>query len=357
MRSEALELLRCSRCRHYPLTLETRVQADQEVREGELRCANCEERFLIAGGVVEMLRAPSQQAEEELESIDKWLPLVNEVTPLNDDWLIGLPRTFHKGAETDIAVNLTHFLELVDARPGQRVLEVGAGVTWLSNLLARRGCSVVATDITRRLYVGLDSADVLMRHFGTVYDRVTADMNDVPCVDGAFDVVVANAVFHHSEDLTETFREMWRVLRPGGRMVFLEPVVGPLNLAGKRFLSRLHEDGLGDQAYPIWSYTRAARRAGFAPHSFIAPSVEHHLRHLRDDPDYLGNRTLKYRLARSVPRAFQVPVLAVLARRALYPAALYLFGLTCIFVGHRLDPWARQGRARAPAIQSAQVDR
>jgi 2-polyprenyl-3-methyl-5-hydroxy-6-metoxy-1,4-benzoquinol methylase len=136
-----------------------------------------------------MMCDPSEQVRDEIESIDTWLPEVDRLTPLNDEWLIGLPFTFHKGAESDIAVNLPRLLELIDPQPGSKVLEVGAGTTWLSNLLAREGCTVVATDVTRRLYVGLDSADVLIHHSGTVFDRVVAEMDHVPCVDETFDIV------------------------------------------------------------------------------------------------------------------------------------------------------------------------
>ena len=335
MRSETVHLLRCSRCHLRPMEVRARVSSEDEIREGELGCLACGATFSIRGGVVEMLCSPSQQAREEIESIDSWLPEVNRMTPLTDEWLVGLPHTFHKGADTDIAVNLPTLLDLIDPGPGQRVLEVGAGVTWLSNVLAQRGCAVVATDITRRMYVGLNSADVLMRHSGTFYDRVLAEMDDVPCADDSFDVVVANAVLHHSEDLVATFAEMRRVLRPGGKMVLLEPVIGPLNLAGKAFMARLHDDGLGDQAYPVWAYTRAAREAGFSCDVSIAPSVSHHLQHMHSDPDYAGNRTLKYRLARCVTGVLQVPVFGRIAQSALYTISLNLFGLTCIIVGHR----------------------
>ena len=335
MRPACLELLRCPSCRHVPLELQAEVWGAQELREGTLRCVACEETFPIAGGVVEMLREPSEQAQEEIASIDSWLPAVNELTPLNDDWLIGLPNTFHKGAQTDIALNLPRLLELIDPRPGQRILEVGAGTTWLSNVLAERGCFVVATDITRPLYVGLDSADVLMRHSGTVYDRIQAEMNDIPCVDASFDLIVANAVFHHSENLLETLTEMHRLLRPSGRIVFLEPVVGPLNLSGKAYMARLHDEGLGDEAYPVWAYTRAARKAGFDCRLWVAPSVDHRLRHLKDDADCAAQTSLKYRLARPVAGLLRAPLIGGLARAAFYPAALYLFGLTSITVAQR----------------------
>ena len=335
MRQACLELLRCSRCQGYPLHLLVDVRTDREVREGQLRCGGCEATFSITRGVVEMIHEPSDQVREEIGSIDKWLPEVNRITPLNDEWLVGLPNTFDKGTDSDIAVNLPRLLRLIDPKPGQRILEVGAGTTWLSNLLAREGCTVIATDITRRLYVGLDSADVLMRNSETTYDRITAEMDDVPCVDETFDTVVGNAIFHHSANLVDTFKEMRRLLRRGGKVVFLEPVVGPFNRSGRAYMDRLHGDGLGDEAYPAWAYTRAARRAGFECRLWIAPSVDHRFLRLHEDSDYEANRSLKYRLARRAASVLQMPVLGGLARSVLYPAALYLFGLTSIITAER----------------------
>jgi 2-polyprenyl-3-methyl-5-hydroxy-6-metoxy-1,4-benzoquinol methylase len=332
MRPTCLDLLRCSRCQDHPLILRVEARTDSEVREGQLRCGRCGTTFSITRGVVEMMHDASEQVREEIESIDSWLPEVDRLTPLNDEWLIGLPFTFHKGAESDIAVNLPRLLEAVDPQPGKQVLEVGAGTTWLSNLLAREGCTVVATDVVRRLYVGLDSADVLMHRSGTVFDRVVAEMDRVPCVDEAFDIVVANAVFHHSSNLTETFREMRRLLRSGGKMVLVEPMVGPLNLSGKAYMARLNADGLGDQAYTPWAFTRSARAAGFRCRLSIARSVDQRFLRLRDDADYKGNRSLKYRLARYGAGILRMPVMGGLARAVLYPAALYLLGLTCIIV-------------------------
>ena len=196
-----------------------------------------------------------------------------------------------------------------------------------------------------------------MRHSGTLYDRVVSEMNSVPCVDRAFDLVVANAVFHHSEDLVETFAEMRRLLRPGGRMVCLEPIVGPLNLSGKAYMGRLHDDGLGDEAYAVWTYTRAAAKAGLRCRLWIAPSVGHHLRHLREDPEYAGNYSLKYRFARGAAGILQMPILGRVTQAVLYPAALYLFGLTCIFVAERRDGKQPHPQGSTAASQRAEEAR
>jgi SAM-dependent methyltransferase len=50
----------------------------------------------------------------------------------------------------------------------------------------------------------------------------TADAVCLPCPDGAFDVVVSTQVFEYISDVTKALKEVYRVLRPGGRMLILD---------------------------------------------------------------------------------------------------------------------------------------
>jgi SAM-dependent methyltransferase len=47
-----------------------------------------------------------------------------------------------------------------------------------------------------------------------------ADAERIPYEDGTFDLVVGHAVLHHIPDVEQAFREVLRVLKPGGRFVF-----------------------------------------------------------------------------------------------------------------------------------------
>jgi arsenite methyltransferase len=46
----------------------------------------------------------------------------------------------------------------------------------------------------------------------------------LPIPDGSVDVVLAHSMYAHVADMTETARELFRVLRAGGRMSIFEPV-------------------------------------------------------------------------------------------------------------------------------------
>lgn len=105
--------------------------------------------------------------------------------------------------------------------PDHDVLEYGCGVGNFSFELAAHGARVTGIDISpnsvevarkRAAERGLDSM---------TFSVMDAEAMDFP--DESFDAVVGSAILHHL-DLEKSSREIMRVLRPGGKAVFLEPL-------------------------------------------------------------------------------------------------------------------------------------
>ena len=107
---------------------------------------------------------------------------------------------------------------LLDARPGERVLEVGCGLGADARELAARvapGGEVVAIDVSQAM---IDAASE--RHDATLpvtYER--ANVTDLPYDDASFDVVRIERVLQHVAEADLACREMARVLKPGGRVL------------------------------------------------------------------------------------------------------------------------------------------
>jgi len=107
---------------------------------------------------------------------------------------------------------------LLDLKPGERVLEVGCGAGHLTTRLAARGVDIV----------GIDANPKASAIAGT--DRVrTMQAESLAFANDSFDVIVSVHAIEHIPGLEGALDEMARVLRPGGRVMFIypaEPIMG-----------------------------------------------------------------------------------------------------------------------------------
>ncbi|NUN51062.1 MAG: methyltransferase domain-containing protein [Candidatus Brocadiae bacterium] len=109
-------------------------------------------------------------------------------------------------------------------RPGERVLDVGCGcgldVFVAARLAGPRG-SVVGVDLTPAMLARPRRA---ARRFPTA-SFLTARAEKLPFPDASFDLVLSNGVLNLCPDKDAAFRELRRVLRPGGRLVSADLLV------------------------------------------------------------------------------------------------------------------------------------
>lgn len=101
---------------------------------------------------------------------------------------------------------------------GSRVLDVGADLTWSTSRLAERGWRPVGIDINHHLV-----AAQVLRPLRGPYAVVTVDMHAPAFADGVFDAVTAFNALHHTHRIEALIGNLSRVLRPGGRLGFIEP--------------------------------------------------------------------------------------------------------------------------------------
>ncbi|NUR09980.1 MAG: methyltransferase domain-containing protein [Nocardioidaceae bacterium] len=101
---------------------------------------------------------------------------------------------------------------------GLDVLELAAGTAYCSAWLARGGARPVALDLSAEQ---LATARALQRGTGPAFPLLQADAERVPLVDGSFDLVVSEHGAAAWCDPERWLPEAARLLRPGGRLVFL----------------------------------------------------------------------------------------------------------------------------------------
>jgi len=169
---------------------------------------------------------------------------------------------------------------------GLDVLELACGTAYFAAWLARRGARPVAVDLSGEQ---LATARRLQRRLGPVFPLLQCDGERLPLADGVVDLVVSEHGAGAWCDPERWLPEAARVLRPGGRLVFLtnshlsalcvppdEGVAGEQLLRPYSDAYRVQWPGGGVEFHPSHGdWVRLLRAGGFvveALHELFAPA-------------------------------------------------------------------------------------
>jgi ubiquinone/menaquinone biosynthesis C-methylase UbiE len=111
---------------------------------------------------------------------------------------------------------LAHAAQRLNARVGERILDVATGTGWSARNVARQGAEVTAVDISPEL---LAAASDLSAHVKPPIEFLLADAERLPFEDGAFDGVISTFGVMFAMDQAAAAAELARVCRAGGRLV------------------------------------------------------------------------------------------------------------------------------------------
>src|SRR5450755_2271983 len=138
----------------------------------------------------------------------------------------------------------TPVLELLAARPGEHILDVGCGDGVLTKKIADLGCNVVGVD---------SSADFVAsaRKLGlTVVQASASDMDFGP----RFDAVFSNAALHWMKDADAVIGRVARALLPSGRFVAEMGGYGCVQTLLSALIEELNCRGQDGQAANPWYF-------------------------------------------------------------------------------------------------------
>lgn len=116
----------------------------------------------------------------------------------------------------------SYSVSLLGSLAERRLLEIGCGTGRLSVQFARSGAYVTAIDISPEMIKATREA----ARAANVDQRVTAVHMAAEALqfpDASFDLVYGHSILHHLE-LDDAARVLYRMLKPGGQAVFLEPL-------------------------------------------------------------------------------------------------------------------------------------
>jgi SAM-dependent methyltransferase len=107
---------------------------------------------------------------------------------------------------------------LPDDLAGQDTIELGCGTAYVSAWLARLGARPVGIDNSEKQ---LATARSLQREFGLEFPLIHGNAEDVPLPDASFDLAISEYGASIWADPYRWVPEAARLLRPGGRLIFL----------------------------------------------------------------------------------------------------------------------------------------
>ncbi|WJF91046.1 class I SAM-dependent methyltransferase [Paraburkholderia bonniea] len=116
--------------------------------------------------------------------------------------------------------DLRTLAETIAATPGAAVLDLGCGAGHASFAVAPHAASVVAYDIAAPMLATVAAA-ALERGLDNIRTQQGA-AEDLPFAAAAFDWVISRMSAHHWRDVAAALAQVRRVLKPGGRVLFVD---------------------------------------------------------------------------------------------------------------------------------------
>lgn len=113
----------------------------------------------------------------------------------------------------------------LDMVPGERILDLGCGrgeETLEAAALVGPTGMATGLDLTEAMVIKAKENGLAAGVKNVVF--VQGDIEDLPFQDESFDGVMSNCVINHAKDKGKAYREINRVLRPGGRFVVADAV-------------------------------------------------------------------------------------------------------------------------------------
>jgi ubiquinone/menaquinone biosynthesis C-methylase UbiE len=183
-------------------------------------------------------------------------------------------------------------LKLMPDVKGKHVLDAGCGTGSLTRWLLDHGANVIAVDA---------SPHMLEEAFKRLGDNADIRLHDLryplDFIEGEYmDIVASSLVVHYIENIKTVFQEFYRVLKPGGQLVFsfqhpftdfhYRPTESYYDVIMVKYdWTGFTEEPVTVPGYrrPLQGYTEALRESGFIIQRLTEPKPTEHFR--EQEPD------------------------------------------------------------------------
>ena len=275
MTEQLVSLLKCLKCGAGDFDITVNEKNAAEIRTGLLTCKSCSERYTIDKGIAEFLVDPPEEILNEIKGTKKGLYEDGKLHELStEEAIVKMPYVHAEdtyGFYESLAANFDSMLEKMNITEGISILDIGASNCWSTNRFAELGSYAVATDISTVLYSGLESADFFFKK-GAYFERVQADMNNMPFMDKSFDYIFLNNALHHSSHIEKVMKQTYSILKKGGKLFLVgEPTYGLFSKKEEFGKDERDKYQINENIYPFLVYKKVMKKAGYRRIKFFFP--------------------------------------------------------------------------------------
>ena len=192
------------------------------------------------------------------------------------EWLLKVPFAGRGMSNVRLSAgeiyNFAVSVAALDPAPGDLVLDLGAGSCWVSDWLNRLLVDSVSLDI---------SHDMLMigrRRLAAGAKQTAGNFERLPFASESLDGAICLSALHHVPDIPAALREVCRVLKRDGTVVFSEPGMG--HSSHPQSQSEMTECGVMERDIIVNELLDECLKAGFrdvalVPYLFPPPVYDH----------------------------------------------------------------------------------
>jgi ubiquinone/menaquinone biosynthesis C-methylase UbiE len=158
------------------------------------------------------------------------------------------------------------------------ILDAGCGNGYWENILTKDVKEICGIDYSEKLIkIAKQRVKAKNVHFQV------ADIGErLPFGDNSFDIIISNLVFHYIKDIPSSAKELFRILKPKGRIVF--SVVHPDFLYTEHKIKITKETDIKEKILngrvvidlyyrPLGFYEKTFKKAGFTLEKFLEPKI------------------------------------------------------------------------------------
>jgi len=164
-------------------------------------------------------------------------------------------------------------MEHIDISEGKKILEIGCGNGEFSKRFLKIRAQMFCVDISTK------SIETLKNKYpNTNITFQAADVEHLPYPDNHFDGVIGNGVLHHL-DIDKCLKEIYRVLKTGGKIFFTEPnLLNPEVFLETQvpWIGKIAQKTEDETAFVRWEIKKKLKEIGFinitvTPFDFLQP--------------------------------------------------------------------------------------